>query len=153
MFPVHRFLSTWWWRCYAPPKHPRTRNSSQNMLTYLYICLYSCLILPWWIWYFHTWKIKKNCINTYIHNYWIINIMFQIYIQILTIIQTTISGRTACDLGVWAPGYRSRGPGFDSRRYIFLVVVGLERGPLNLVRITEGLLERKSNCSEQDNRD
>ena len=32
-------------------------------------------------------------------------------------------------------GYRYRGPGFDPRRYqIFLVVVGLERGPLNLVR-------------------
>jgi hypothetical protein len=33
--------------------------------------------------------------------------------------------------------------GFDSRRYqIFLEVVGLERGPLSLVRITEELLER-----------
>jgi hypothetical protein len=38
--------------------------------------------------------------------------------------------------------YRSRGPGFDSRRYqIFWEVVGLERGPLSLVRITEELLE------------
>jgi hypothetical protein len=44
-----------------------------------------------------------------------------------------------------APGYRSRGPGFDSRRYqIFCeVVVGLERGPLSLVSITEELLEWK----------
>jgi hypothetical protein len=42
---------------------------------------------------------------------------------------------------VRVPGYRS---GFDSRRYqIFLEVVGLERGPLSLVRITEELLERK----------
>jgi hypothetical protein len=42
-----------------------------------------------------------------------------------------------CDLVV-------RGPGFDSRRYqIFLVVVGLERGTLSLVRINEQLLERK----------
>jgi hypothetical protein len=42
------------------------------------------------------------------------------------------------------PGYRSRGPGFDSRRYqIFWEVVGLERGPLSPVRIIEELLERK----------
>jgi hypothetical protein len=45
------------------------------------------------------------------------------------------------------PGYRSRDPGFDSRRYqIFCEVVGLERGPLSLVRIEE-LLEWKSNGS------
>jgi hypothetical protein len=45
-----------------------------------------------------------------------------------------------CDLVVLVPGYRSRGPGFDSRLYqIFWKVVGLERGPLSLVRITEEL--------------
>jgi hypothetical protein len=39
-------------------------------------------------------------------------------------------------------GYRSRGPGFDSRGYqIFWELVGLERGPLSLVRIIEELLE------------
>jgi hypothetical protein len=41
-----------------------------------------------------------------------------------------------CGLVVRASGYKSRGPGFDS--------LGLERGPLSLVRITEELLERKS---------
>jgi hypothetical protein len=42
------------------------------------------------------------------------------------------------------PGYKSRGPGFDSGRYqIFSEVMGLERGPLSLVRIIEELLERK----------
>jgi hypothetical protein len=47
-------------------------------------------------------------------------------------------------LAVRVPGYRSRGPGFDFQRYkIFWEVVGLERGPLSLVRITEELLERK----------
>jgi len=41
-------------------------------------------------------------------------------------------------------GYKYRGPGFDPRRYqIFWVVVGLERGPLNLVRSIEELLEWK----------
>ena len=41
-------------------------------------------------------------------------------------------------------GYRYRGPGFDPRRYqIFWVVVGLERGPLSLVRSIEELLEWK----------
>jgi hypothetical protein len=40
------------------------------------------------------------------------------------------------------PGYRSRGPGVESRRYqIVWEVVGLERGPLSLVRIIEELLE------------
>ena len=49
---------------------------------------------------------------------------------------------------LWPPlwsrvsGYRYRGLGFDSRRYqIFWVVVGLERGPLNLMRSIEELLE------------
>jgi hypothetical protein len=45
-----------------------------------------------------------------------------------------------CGLLVRVPGYRSWGPGFDSRRYqIFWEVVGLERDPLSLVRITEEL--------------
>jgi hypothetical protein len=53
-----------------------------------------------------------------------------------------------CGLLVRVPGYRSRGPGFNSRRYqIFWEVVGLERGSLSLVRITEELLERKSSGS------
>jgi hypothetical protein len=49
-----------------------------------------------------------------------------------------------CGLVVRVPGYRFKGPGFDSRRYqVFWEVVGLERGPLSLVRITEELLKRK----------
>jgi hypothetical protein len=44
--------------------------------------------------------------------------------------------------------YRVRDPGFDSRRYkIFLEVVGLQRGPLSLVRIAEELLDWKNNGS------
>jgi hypothetical protein len=50
-----------------------------------------------------------------------------------------------CGLVVRLPGCRPRGPGLDSRHYeiFFCVVVGLERGPLSLVRINEELLERK----------
>jgi hypothetical protein len=50
-----------------------------------------------------------------------------------------------CDLVIRVPGYRSRGPGFDSQ--IFSEVVGVERGPLSLVSIIEKLLEWKSNGS------
>jgi hypothetical protein len=58
-----------------------------------------------------------------------------------------------CGLVVRVPGYGSWGPGFDSRRYqIFWEVVGLERGPLSLVRIIEELLEWKSSGSSQENR-
>jgi hypothetical protein len=53
-----------------------------------------------------------------------------------------------CDLVVWFPAYKSRGPGFDFRRYqIFWEVVGLERGPLSLVSTTEKLLLRNSSGS------
>jgi hypothetical protein len=49
-----------------------------------------------------------------------------------------------CGPAVRDPGYRSRDPGLDLRRYhIFCEIVGLERGPLSLVRITEELLEWK----------
>jgi hypothetical protein len=45
---------------------------------------------------------------------------------------------------VRVPGYRSRGPQFESWSYqIFREVVDVERGPLSLVRIIEDLLERK----------
>jgi hypothetical protein len=50
------------------------------------------------------------------------------------------------------PGCRSRGPGFDFRRYqIFSVAVGLERGPLSIERINEEQLERKSSGSGLEN--
>jgi hypothetical protein len=49
---------------------------------------------------------------------------------------------------VRVPSYRSKGTGFDSRRYqIFSEVVGLKRGPFSLVRVTEKLLEWKSSGS------
>jgi hypothetical protein len=46
---------------------------------------------------------------------------------------------------VRVPGYRSRGPEFDSRHYqSFRDIVGVERGQLSLVSTIEELLERKS---------
>jgi hypothetical protein len=50
---------------------------------------------------------------------------------------------------VTVPSYRSRGSGLPD----FLYVVGLERGPFNLVKITEELLERKGSGSGLENRD
>jgi hypothetical protein len=41
------------------------------------------------------------------------------------------------------PGYGFKRPGFDSQRYRILLVVGLKRCLLNLVRIIEELLGRK----------
>jgi hypothetical protein len=59
-----------------------------------------------------------------------------------------------CGLVVRVPGYRSRGPGFDSRRYqIFIEVVGLERGPLSLECTIEELLGRKNIVSGAENRE
>ena len=55
-----------------------------------------------------------------------------------------------CGLVVRVSGYRYRGPGFDPRRYhIFWVVVGLERGPLSLVRSIEELLEWKKSSGSR----
>ena len=58
------------------------------------------------------------------------------------ILQLILLDDRLCGLVVRVSGYRYRGPGFDSRRYqIFWVVVGLEQGPLSLVRSIEELLE------------
>jgi hypothetical protein len=54
-------------------------------------------------------------------------------------------------LVIRVPGYRSRGPGLDSRGYrIFKEVVDLE---LSLVSIIQRLLGRKSSCSSLENRE
>jgi hypothetical protein len=68
-------------------------------------------------------------------------------------IKVITSNDRPCGLVVRVPGYRSRRPGYDSRRYqFFWEVVGLERGPLSLVRIIGELLERKSSGSGLENR-
>jgi hypothetical protein len=57
-----------------------------------------------------------------------------------------------CGLVVRIPSHRPRGHGFDSRRcQVFCDVVGLEEGPLSLVRINEELLERRNNGSGLEN--
>jgi hypothetical protein len=49
-----------------------------------------------------------------------------------------------CGLVVRVLSCSPRGPGFDSRPYqIYCASVGLERGPLSLVRINQELLGRK----------
>jgi hypothetical protein len=59
-----------------------------------------------------------------------------------------------CGLVVRVPGYRSRDPESDSRRYqIFWELVGLEQGALSLVSITEEILEWKSSGCGLENRD
>ena len=70
-----------------------------------------------------------------IRHFWVIGIE-------RNVCRCTFNRYSVCGLVVRVSGYRYRGPGFDSRRYqIFWVVVGLERGPLSLVRPTEELLE------------
>jgi hypothetical protein len=70
------------------------------------------------------------------------------YLQIIKLCFCMSSYDRLCGLLVRVPGYRSRGPKFDSRHYqIFSEVVGLERVPLSLVSITEELLEWKGSGS------
>jgi hypothetical protein len=57
-----------------------------------------------------------------------------------------------CGLVVRIPGYGSNGPRSDSRRYqIFWAVMGVEQGPVSLVRIIEDQLRRNSSGSGLEN--
>jgi hypothetical protein len=58
-----------------------------------------------------------------------------------------------CGLVVRVPGYRSGGPGFDSRALQEKKVVGLEWGPLSLMSTTEELLGRNSSGSGLESRE
>jgi hypothetical protein len=51
------------------------------------------------------------------------------------------------------PGYRSGGPGFDSRTLQEKKVVGVERDPLSLVITTEELLGRNTSGSGLQSRE
>jgi hypothetical protein len=59
-----------------------------------------------------------------------------------------------CGLVIRVPGYRSKGPGFDSRHYqIFWITVGLERGPLGFLSTTEELFGRNSSGPSLESRE
>jgi hypothetical protein len=65
-----------------------------------------------------------------------------------------ISVDCLCGLVFRVPGYRFRGPGFDSRRYqIFWEVASLELGPLSLMSTIEELRGRNSSNSGLENRE
>jgi hypothetical protein len=82
---------------------------------------------------------------------------FLIYMAILAVLRIFHGAKwedndRLCGLVVRVPDYISRGSGFVSRRYqIFWEVVGLELGPLSLMRITEELLELISSGSGLEN--
>jgi hypothetical protein len=74
--------------------------------------------------------------------------------RIFVFVRNTRRWDRLCGLVVRVFFYRSRGPGFDSRRFqIFWEAAGLERGPVSLLRTTEELLGRKSSGSGLENRD
>jgi hypothetical protein len=64
-------------------------------------------------------------------------------VEIIIIIIIIMKHDRLCGLVVRVLGYRSRGPGSIPGTTRKKNVVGLERGPLSLVRTTEELLDRK----------
>jgi hypothetical protein len=78
------------------------------------------------------------------------NIIYHSIVAILKI----LSSVTLTAAVVRVRGCSPRGTGFDSRRRrIFWVFVGLEQCPLSLVKINEGLHERKNSGSGLENQD
>jgi hypothetical protein len=64
------------------------------------------------------------------------------------------TGNRLCGLVVRVPGYRSRGPGFDSRHYkIFWLVLGLERRPFSFMSANEELFGKNISGSSLENRE
>jgi hypothetical protein len=62
-------------------------------------------------------------------------------------------GDRLCDIVVRVPVYRSRGPGFDFRRYQIFWVVELERGPLSVMSTIEELFGRRNSNSGLESRE
>jgi hypothetical protein len=112
---------------------------SGNKVEYLWVALQ---LRDWWFW-------KTDCVQMKLASYTIFfKCRFYYNLQSVLIFIDRL-----CGLVVRVPGYRSRGPRFDFRRYkIFWEIVGLERGPLSLVRIIEELLEWINSGFGQENR-
>jgi hypothetical protein len=84
-------------------------------------------------------------VSASVRHFWIIIIIIIIIINVVD---------RLCGLVVSVPCYRSRGPGFDSRRYqIFWDAMGLEQGPLSLVSKIEELFGRNSSGSGLEKRE
>jgi hypothetical protein len=81
--------------------------------------------------------------------------IFKVSLVLLEFVILKVKMDRLCGLVIRVSGYRSRGPGFDSRPYqIFWEERGgLERAPLSLAKTIEQLLEWKSSCSDLENRD
>jgi hypothetical protein len=100
---------------------------------HIYLCVCVCVCARACM---STYRLLSLCVQVYMHFY--LPSFLSVYLPIYLYVSLYLS----------VSGYRSRGPGFDSRRYqIFCKVVGLERAPEDLVRIIEELLQWKSSGS------
>jgi hypothetical protein len=81
-----------------------------------------------------------------------VNVLY--ILQDIVMYSYSVRHECLCGLVVRVPGYRTRGPGFDSPRcQIFWQVMGLEWVPLSLVSTIEELLGRNSSGSGLENRE
>jgi hypothetical protein len=97
--------------------------------------------------YSSTWPVIYQLLTSHISS-WVTLVKLLLTLIILNnfiIIIADIYVDRLCGLVGRVSGYRSRGPGFDFQCYqIFWEVLGLERGPLSLVRKTEELFQVNS---------
>ena len=105
----------------------------------MYKCIYACMHVGIFV---CTFLRMYACINSFMYVFMCVYMCifyacmnFRMYISMCEFMYDVCD--RLCGLVV-----RIRGPGFHPRRYqIFCVVLGLERGPLSLVRSNEELLE------------
>jgi hypothetical protein len=139
-----------------PWSHSVIRNTSMRMYRNMYICIarherhsYNCCLI------FLVLSFILFKINILLYK---LRHIFCLWFSVLVgFIKTCNFNILFLRPPLWSSGQsswlQSWGPGFDSRRYqIFWKLVGLEGGPLSLVRITEELLEWKSSGSGLENR-
>jgi hypothetical protein len=85
----------------------------------------------------------------YVHKMYIYIYIYCVYISTNTRVHYRL-----CDLVVTVRSYKFRSSGFDSRRYhIMWEILGVERGSLSLVRLTEEQLGRSISGSAVEERD